>query len=222
SYNEEAKRKNEAEEIRYKEACERAEMQNLRIRERNANRKKEYEKKCKSKDAPHSRKIAIMQAQLKNLESAITCMIQQREQFYGVNLIPVDYRTLDCVFMLDQIFRNDLADTMREAIAKYEERVFRGEVIQGISAIISRIDTLTGLMGDLGRQLSSIQTQVSFLSNDLYNIAERLSKAQDQQNQFQDQQNQFMEETRLQRYATEELNRNAEKIVKYCDTGRTY
>lgn len=210
--NEKIKKQNEQEVIRYAEECKKNAEENPKIRERNAERKRIYQDECAKAKESHKRKIAIMQEQLDDLDQAIARMTRQREQFYGANLIPVDYRTLDCVFMLDQIFRNDLADTMREAIAKYEERVYRGEVIQGISAIVSRLDNLTGLMSDLGRQLGSIQTQVSFMSNDLYDMAERQSKAQSQ----------IMEETRLRRYATEELNRNAERIVKYCDTGRTY
>ncbi len=211
-YNDEVKRKNDAEERRYMAACAQAETENPKIRERNAQRQKEYENACKRKDAPHDRKIALMQSQLNDLNNAISRMKQQRDKFYGANLIPVDYRTLDCVYILDHIFRNDLADTMREAIANYEERVYRGEVVRGINAIVSRLDHLTGLMSDLGRQLGRLQTEVSMMSNDVYSMAERQSHTQDQ----------ILEETRLRRYATEELNKNAEKIVKYCDTGRTY
>ena len=59
----------------------------------------------------------------------------KKESLYRANIIPPDYRELDCVLMFHQIFRNDLADTMREAVKIYEERVFRQEVIRGIDRI---------------------------------------------------------------------------------------
>lgn len=215
-FNADARRKNEAEERRYKAACAVADVDNIKIRERNEQKRAEYQAACAAARAAHNRKIQLLQTQLDDLDSAIARMTRQREEFYSANIVPVDYRTLGCVFFLDHSFRNDLVDTVRQGIDRYELSEYRNAVIQGLGNIAANLDNLTGLMQDLGQKLNSIQSQVSFMSNDLYNMAERQSQAQEEANR------QILEETRLRRYATEVLNKNAERIVRYCDTGRTY
>ena len=44
---------------------------------------------------------------------------------YDMNIIPPDYRDLVYLFGFYKIFRNNLADTMREAVLLYEERDYR-------------------------------------------------------------------------------------------------
>lgn len=211
-YNEDARRKNEAEERRYAAECARANSENPSIRERNAQRRKDYEAACAKARVPHDRKIAMLEAQLSELESAITRTTQDRERFYSVNIVPVDYRTIQCVFYLDHAFRNDLVDTVRQGIDRYELSEYRTAVLGGIYSIVSKLDQMTGLMRDLGHQLSSIQSEVSFMSNDLYNMAEEQSRKQTEIG------NRILEESRLRRKVTEELNENAERIARYCDS----
>ena len=57
------------------------------------------------------------------------------------------------------------------------------------------------------------------MSNDLYSMADRQARMQ---SEMDDNNRRVLEESRLNRYATESLNRNAEKIVRYCETGSTY
>ena len=86
-------------------------------------------------------------------------------------------------------------------------------MLKGLDNISARLDNLSGLMLDLGKRLDHINVQVSMMGNDLYNMAERQSKMQDEMNE-----NSYraLEESRLQRYATEALNRTEEKILEYC------
>lgn len=175
----------------------------------------EYGARCQKRKQEHERYLAALKVQLDDLDTQIAKANAQRQSFYAVGIVPVDYRTLDCAFVLDQIFRNDLADTMREGIKLYEERVYRGEVIKGIASIVSHLDNLTGLMGDLGQRLNRINTEVSMMSNDLFQMADRQSRMQEEMN---DSNRRVLEESRLHRYATEALNRNAEKIIQYCET----
>jgi len=211
-YNDEARRKNEEEERRYQSLCAQCAVENPKIRERNAQRRKDYEAACAKARVPHDRKIAMLEAQLSELDSAITRTTQDRERFYSVNIVPVDYRTIQCVFYLDHAFRNDLVDTVRQGIDRYELSEYRTAVLGGIYSIVSKLDQMTGLMRDLGHQLSSIQSEVSFMSNDLYNMAEEQSRKQTEIG------NRILEESRLRRKITEELNENAERIARYCDS----
>ena len=192
---------------------------NAEIDEKNRKGAELHEQKILAAIAEHESLLSMLDAQYRELDTAIAKAKTQRDKFYSVNIVPIDYRTIDCTFVLDQIFRNDLADTMREAIAKYEERVYRGEVVKGIAAIASNLNNLTGLMLDLSNRINSIQTQVSMMSNDLYSMADRQARMQ---SEMDDNNRRVLEESRLNRYATESLNRNAEKIVRYCETGSTY
>lgn len=192
---------------------------NAQIDEENRKGEELHEQMVLAAIAEHESLLSMLDAQYRELDTAIAKAKTQRDKFYSVNIVPIDYRTIDCTFVLDQIFRNDLADTMREAIAKYEERVYRGEVVKGIAAIASNLNNLTGLMLDLSNRINSIQTQVSMMSNDLYSMADRQARMQ---SEMDDNNRRVLEESRLNRYATESLNRNAEKIVRYCETGSTY
>ena len=169
--------------------------------------------------AEHDRLLSMLDQQYREMENAIEKAKAQRAKFYSVNIIPTDYRTIECTFFLDHSFRNDLVDTVRQGIERYELSEYRNSVLGGLQTIANSLGNLTGLMLDLGNRINSIQNQVSVMSNDLYYMTERQAKMQ---SEMDDNNRRVLEESRLQRYATESLNRNAEKIVKYCETGSTY
>lgn len=207
-YREEIQRNNEGAKRFYSSESARAAKENPSIRERNNRKKLEYDEACAEAKASHNRKISLLQAQLSELDSAITRTTQDRERFYSVNIVPVDYRTIQCVFYLDHAFRNDLVDTVRQGIDRYELSEYRTAVLGGIYSIVSKLDQMTGLMRDLGHQLSSIQSEVSFMSNDLYNMAEEQSRKQTEIG------NRILEESRLRRKVTEELNETAKRVER--------
>lgn len=125
------------------------------------------------------------------------------KQFFSFGIIPPDYRTMDCIIMLDQIFRNNLADDMRSAILLYEERVFRGEVIRGMDRIVAQLDQLSGSMSAISYQLNAINSNISRLCDD-----QSLANANTER---------LIQETRLGRYATEQLNSSTERLVYYAE-----
>ena len=169
----------------------------------------------------------------------------KKETLYRANIIPPDYRELDCVLMFHQIFRNDLADTMREAVKIYEERVFRQEVIRGIDRIYSMLGRLASSMSSIENRLVQIRDEVKLMGNDVYQMSQNLANSQSailkgiQQGQKQNQreidryrneikryqdmsrseqqrfQEQMLTETRASTYATEALKNATDKLVWY-------
>lgn len=191
---------------------------NAEIDEENRKGKELHEQKIQAAVDEHNRLLAMLDQQYRELENAIEKAKTQRAKFYSVNIIPMDYRTIECTFFLDHSFRNDLVDTVRQGIERYELSEYRNSVLGGLQTIANSLGNLTGLMLDLGNRINSIQNQVSVMSNDVYRMTERQARMQ---SEMDDNNRRVLEESRLQRYATESLNRNAEKIVKYCETGST-
>ena len=158
----------------------------------------------------------------------------KKESLYRANIIPPDYRELDCVLMFHQIFRNDLADTMREAVKLYEERVFRQEVIRGIDRIYSMLGRLASSMSSIENRLVQIRDEVKLMGNDVYQMSQSFANSQSailssikqgqretaryqdmsrsEQQRFQEQ---MLTETRASTYATEALKNATDKLVWY-------
>ena len=136
-------------------------------------------------------------------------LTNQMHKLYSFNLIPPDYREVDCTMMFDQIFRNDLADNMREAVKIYEERVFRGDVIRGIDKIYGMLGQLNAGMMQIGRNLESVKERVSFMSHDLCSLVTLTEESVDNQRSIR-------RETELNRYAIESVKSSTENLEYYA------
>lgn len=190
---------------------------NLARQERNEQRKANYEFLYQRAKAKYDNQCAAYHAQLNQVKQSIQELEAQRTRFYAIGIIPPDYREIDQIYQFDQIFRNDLADNMREAVKIYEERVFRGEVIRGINNIVASINNLTGVMSGLARTIESVQTQVSFLSQDVYQMAQSQAA---QQAESQAQLESIMSNAKATRFAAEAVRENSEKLVRYEEDRR--
>ena len=129
------------------------------------------------------------------------------EQLYALNIVPPDYQTLDCLIEFDQMFRNDLVDTMRQAVMIYEERVFRGELIRGIDNIYNMLGNLCSTMHNIETTLRGIKNEVSIMSSDIYKIATSAEKFQDD----------MLSESRAARYATEAVQTSTKRCEWYLE-----
>ena len=166
-----------------------------------------------SKDEQRLRRLnEFSKAQLTDLRNKRGQLETRLGEFYSLGIIPPDYRYAGCAFALDFIFRNDLADTMREAIFIYRDDVKHDEIKRGLENIRFAIDRLTSSMQAISDRLQSINTNVSMMSQDFYNFSERMarSEARNQKNAEK-----LIEETKLSRYATEELKETAKKLESY-------
>jgi len=152
-------------------------------------------------------------------------LYRQRDKFYSVGIVPPDYRTMDCAYAFDQIFRNDLADNMREAVKIYEERVFRGEIIRGVRSLEAFMGNVSSLLTTLQADMSSIKTQVGLMNKDIVRIYEQ----QERQNTamiddmkrnyaaIESRNRELFKETQMSRYALESIRESNDKIIKYIE-----
>ena len=181
---------------------------NYQIDIENAELKKQYELDCeyanKETEQAHIQAKIIMN-EATEVRKKASELKQLRQKYYSIGIIPPDYRTMDCVYVFDQIFRNDLADNMRQAVALYEERAFRGEIIRGMGTIISKLDSLQGTMSDLVSDIYSVKQNVSFMSQDVFRMAEAQSKHNDK----------MLENSKATRYAAETVQKYSEQAKKH-------
>ena len=161
---------------------------------------------------------------------------KQKNQIYELGIIPPDYRTFDACIMLHSIFRNDLADTMREAVLLYDERVFRGEVLRGIDNIYQMLGQLTHTMAEICDRLISIDSKVDSMleetrtiSSQLYSMersaetsAARIADAvQESARQNEQYQAAILRQTQAARYSMESLERTSQQHEWYINMRRT-
>ncbi len=159
------------------------------------------------------KKSHTLEKQIKLNEEKIEQIGTQIKKMHQFNIIPWDYRTIDCIITLDHIFKNDLADTVRDAILLYEDWAFKGKIITGFDNIYKMMGNLSESMQYMQRTLDSIDQSVSSMSNDMT----RLIGLQKANNRTQEQ---ILQESQATRSATESIQRSNEKYEWYVEQHR--
>ena len=174
-------------------------------------------------------------AQINRLQESIHSVHAQKQKLYALNIIPPDYREMDCVIMLHQIFRNGLKDNMADAILLYEERVYRQDIIRGIDKIYDMLGELNATMRAIEDRLIDVQHELQMIGSDMSN---QLASIQDNQSrmlsEMQDAsraqeayaaaqerwQREQLAETRASRYAAEAVQNSNRKYEWYMEQHR--
>ncbi|MBR7161202.1 MAG: hypothetical protein IKD07_02180 [Clostridia bacterium] len=178
-------------------------IKRLAFAEKNYEIALEQKKECHEIASSFEEKAQFFEQQAKKLDAAKTKMLD-------LNIIPQDYRDLVCLFELHKIFRNNLADTMREAIAIYEERAFRGIVVQGIYQMNHKINLISEYITDMSDNLHTIRTNSNFMINEIQRIREIRERDHDNQNQL-------LDEMRAVRYANQATLQSQERCERYIN-----
>ena len=161
---------------------------------------KDYAAACKKANA--------IDEQIKIINNSLVSLKDIRNNLYSLEVIPPDYRTMDCVYGLNYIFRNDLADTVRDAILLYEDRVYKGEVIKGMGLILSQLKSLDNKMTYLTDDIHAINRNIAYMSQDI-------SLLLDTQLQNSKTLKSILNESKATKYATETIQRHSEEAKKY-------
>lgn len=165
----------------------------------------------------HTANAQYYREQVENVKKDLEPLYRNRIKFYSDGVVPVDYRTMDCVYVLEQIFRNDLADTMREAVLMYEERVFRGEIIRGMANIAAHIDNLSSVMSRLRTDIDRISRDVAIMREDMDQIYEDNREFADDIKKSNDK---LYMETKMHRHALEALDNSNRALLGYAEKDR--
>ncbi len=149
------------------------------------------------------------------LEQATVCREKADEindilqDFYEkTEVIPPSYRRIDCMMIFVHVFRNDLADTMREAVTYYETQCFRNGVIRGLNNIAAQIGQLANAVRCVGEDIREINYNTSQLVRGTESVIEN-------QRSIIDNQRVAIAETQATRYAVESLRYSHERYHAY-------
>ncbi len=118
---------------------------------------------------------------------------------YALNIIPPDYRRLECLVWIDYAFRNDQVDTMREATLQCDKWVRHNDTMKALKELAENIRSVAVL-------LENMDSNISMMNQDLFRIAE----AQEQQ----------LSESQSARYAMESVQKSTERLAMYEDMKR--
>lgn len=144
---------------------------------------------------------------------------EKLSSLYSFGLIPPDYRQMDCVIMLNQIFRNGLADDMRSAILLYEERVRHGEIVRGMGTIARMLGRLSQEMSAVTSRLERINENVCTMSRNLQMHNDALlrsnGKLLEEMRSNRQATQELIEQTAVGNYTSEQLLKSQEKILYY-------
>ncbi len=172
---------------------------------------------AEAKRAEDYKKADWIHSQADNIIETANIIRARKLKLYEIGIVPPDYRTLDATLMIANIFDNDLADTMREAILLYDERVFRGDVVRGIDNINRSLGQLNITMGAVLSCLNDIRASVNSVSRGLLSMGDKFTQMG---GKILDEQKRTTEEARAMRYATEELNESQEIMNRYIEDKR--
>lgn len=130
----------------------------------------------------------------KMLKQSIADIDEVLKKHYAIGIIPPDYRDMIRVLYIQRAFRNDQADTIREATLLCDRDVHHGEVMQGLYEIASAIQCLSSTLNSIGRN-------IALMSDELTSIT--------------DVQQKLLSETESARYAAEAVQKSQESLLWY-------
>ena len=143
--------------------------------------------------------VSRIDEQIAWLEQSLTELKNNLNIYYQKNIIPPDFRNLTCAILINYVFRNDQADTMREATLLCETHIRHTDAMKALKE-------LSQTMRGIENTLYFIQNNIEDINTDIKNIASA--------------QNKLISETKASRYATEALKSSAERIEWECYTRR--
>lgn len=147
-----------------------------------------------------------LEEQARFFEQQAEIIAEQKKEMYKISIVPPAYRNLDCIIMVKSIFENDLADTMREAIMIYDDRVFKGLVITGIQKIYE-------MLGQLAYSMKAIDDHLLAIRGDVAKMTNEVCRMVDVMNNSTEVQDNLLNEARAIKYAMESVERSNELLL---------
>ena len=119
--------------------------------------------------AKHEKEVGLMADRLEQDADTIT---ESLKQCYELGVVMPSYRNLISVVILDDIFTNDKADTMREANLLCDTEIRHAELVGKLDEVVHALKTLAASIQSMSNILSAINTNVSLISQDIYRMAD--------------------------------------------------
>lgn len=121
------------------------------------------------------------------------------EKCFSLGVIKPAYRNPVCVLMLDEIFQNDKADTMREAMILCDAQLRHVEVTH-------KLDQITYALETISRSFSYIADMMDTVTDNVIDINENIRKIKDTDSRIS--------------YAVESVKKSADNVETYTQQKR--
>lgn len=143
--------------------------------------------------------VQKLRAHADQLDKDIAEIEKSLQHNYALNIVPPDYRRLECLLWIDYAFRNDQVDTMREATLQCDKQLFRRKVGDSLQILAETVRSI-------GELLETMNTNISMMNQDLFRIAEAQEKK--------------LSETQSARYAMESVEQGVDRLAFYEEMKR--
>ncbi|MBR6744104.1 MAG: hypothetical protein IKM00_02660 [Clostridia bacterium] len=163
----------------------------------------------------YDRQASDMDKYAERLEEFAKRLKIDQQNMLNMDVIPPDYRNLKCLFELYRIFYNNLADTMREAIMIYEDRVFKGIIVREMREYNNKLGLISEYILDVRDELYRISYDTNLMGKEIQNIYEDIQHIRENQSAQNHRQDQMIEELRATRYANEVVKESQERCEWY-------
>ena len=108
----------------------------------------------------------------RQMEQDADTITESLKQCYELGVVRPSYRNLISVVILDDIFTNDKADTMREANLLCDTEIRHAELVGKLDEVVHALKALASSIQSMSHVLSAINTNVSLISQDVYRMSE--------------------------------------------------
>jgi hypothetical protein len=105
------------------------------------------------------------------LDFAASKIRENLKQCYELDIIPPSYRKFVCLIIINDIFVNDKADTMREAILLCDSEIRHGQLINKLDDIYHSLETLATNIQSIVDVVSGISNNIKKISYDISNMS---------------------------------------------------
>ncbi len=110
------------------------------------------------------------------VDQACDIVVEKLELCYELGIIKPAYSNAVCVIVLDEIFTNDKADTMREAMLLCDAELRHHELVGKLDEVVHALKKIGSSLSHMNYVLNSINENVSMISQDIYNMTESQEK----------------------------------------------
>ena len=113
-----------------------------------------------------------VQVSVQEMKDSCEQIRQDLDRCYALGIVKPSYRNLISLVILDDIFINDKADTMREAMILCDVEIRHAELIGKLDEVVTALRALADSIQSIHAILNTINMNVSMISQDIYKMTE--------------------------------------------------
>ena len=111
--------------------------------------------------------ILLLNKKAEELENSAVIVRNNLTKCYELGVIPPSYRNMICVILINDIFMNNKADSMRDAILLCDIEIRHAEIVNKLNDINHSLQTLATSIQSMNSLLCDINYNINLISSDI-------------------------------------------------------